>query len=267
MDVTRIGLAGCGGRMGRLLVAEIGQTPRAQLAGGIDAAPSVIGRDLGTLAGGESLGLFATADPNDLLAASDVVIDFSVPAATSALAGSAAAAGIALVIGTTGLSAGQQAAIDAAARLVPVVQAANFSLGVNLLLALVERAAAALGPDYDIEILEMHHRMKRDAPSGTALALGGAAARARGAPLETLRSAARDGADLARIPGSIGFAALRGGDVVGDHTVILAASGERIELTHRATDRRIFARGAVRAALWVAGRPPGIYGMQEVLAG
>ncbi|HEV2678251.1 MAG TPA: 4-hydroxy-tetrahydrodipicolinate reductase [Aliidongia sp.] len=265
MNQCRIGIVGCGGRMGRMLIAEIAQTEGAVVAGGTEQTATLAGQDLGTLAGLGPLGVAAGTDAAALIAASDAIIDFTVPAATVRHAELAAAAGKILVIGTTGLDAAQTRAIEAAARQAPIVWSANMSLGVNLLLGLVEQVAARLGPDYDIEIQEMHHRMKIDAPSGTALALGRAAAAGRGVPLEDVWVKSRDGHTGARAGGSIGFATLRGGDVVGDHTVMFAGLGERLELTHKAADRRIYARGAVRAALWAVGRPPGLYGMKDVL--
>jgi 4-hydroxy-tetrahydrodipicolinate reductase len=201
----------------------------------------------------------------ELIRASDVAIEFSVPAATASHATLAAELGTPLVIGTTGLSAAETAAVRAAATRIPIVWAANTSLGINLLLGLVEQAAARLGPDWDIEIMEMHHRGKVDAPSGTALALGRAAAAGRGVALDAVAQRGRDGITGARKSGDIGFAALRGGDAVGDHHVIFAGAGERLELSHRATNRAIYAKGAVRAARWVIGQPPGLYGMKEVL--
>ena len=266
MAETAIGISGCGGRMGRMLVAEVRGTAGCRVAGGIDATGSeVIGRDLGTLAGIDALGLAAGDDIARLLGVADVVIDFSAPAATAALAGAAARHGKPLVIGTTGLEPGHERALAAAAKTIPIVRAANMSLGVNLLLGLVREVAATLGEDYDIEVLEMHHRHKVDAPSGTALALGEAAAAARGIDFAAHSQRVRDGITGPRRRGDIGFASLRGGDVVGEHVVIFAAEGERIELTHRAGSRRIFARGAVRAACWAVGRAPGFYGMKDVL--
>ncbi len=263
---TRIGVAGCGGRMGRFLVAEIHGAEGCRVAGGSVATNSpAIGRDLGELAGLGALGLKAGSDAGELFKVSDVVVDFTAPAASVAHAKLAAEHGKALVIGTTGLDAAQATAIREAARRAPIVRAPNMSLGVNLLLSLVEETARRLGEDYDIEVLEMHHRHKVDAPSGTALALGEAAARGRAVDLAAKSQRVRDGHTGARRAGDIGFATLRGGDVVGEHTVIFAAVGERVELSHRATTRQIFARGAVRAARWAAGKPPGLYGMKDVL--
>jgi 4-hydroxy-tetrahydrodipicolinate reductase len=262
----RIGIIGCAGRMGRANLREVLATPGAALAGGVErAGHPALGQDLGLLAGLDPVGVAATADVDALLLASDVAIEFSTPDASLGHARRGAALGRAMVIGTTGLSAEAEAEIGALAATAPIVRAPNMSLGVSLLLALVEQAARALDAAYDIEIVEMHHRQKVDAPSGTALALGRAAARGRGVEPEGSFARARDGMTGPRASGSIGFAVLRGGDVVGDHTVILAGEGERLELGHRATDRRIYARGAVRAARWVVGKPPGLYGMADVL--
>ncbi len=267
MDEVRIGITGCGGRMGRMLVAEVQGTAGCRLAGGAEAPGSpVIGQDLGELAGiPGGIGLAATSDRAALFAASDVVIDFTTPAASLAHAELAAALGKALVVGTTGHDAAQRAALENAAERAPIVWAPNMSLGVNLLLGLVEQAARRLGPEFDIEIVEMHHRHKIDAPSGTALALGRAAAAGREISLDGHSIRSRDGITGERPTGDIGFATLRGGDVVGDHTVIFAGMGERLELTHRAANRQIFARGAVRAACWVVGKTPGLYGIRDVL--
>jgi 4-hydroxy-tetrahydrodipicolinate reductase len=261
-----IGIMGCGGRMGRMLVAEVHGTPGCRLtAGGEVPGSPLLGRDIGELAGIGPVGIAAIADAAAVFAASQVVIDFTTPAAAVTNAGLAAQQGKALVIGTTGLDAAQGAALAEAASRASIVWAPNMSLAVNLLLGLVEQAASRLGEDFDIEVLEMHHRHKVDAPSGTALALGEAAARGRGIDLAAHSQRVRDGHTGARRGGDIGFATLRGGDVAGEHTVMFATTGERLELTHRATSRRTFAHGAVRAALWAAGRPPGLYGMKDVL--
>jgi 4-hydroxy-tetrahydrodipicolinate reductase len=265
MDKVRIGIVGCGGRMGRMLAAEIMATEGASLAGGITSTATLKGRDLGELVGKEPLGLAIGEDAEALFAVSDAVIDFTVPAATARHAAIAGKTGKVFVIGTTGLSPEQSRSIEAAAKTAPIVWSPNMSLGVNLLEGLVEQVARSLGADFDIEILEMHHRLKLDAPSGTALALGHAAARGRGVTLDQVAVKSRDGHTGVRPPGAIGFATVRGGDVVGDHTVMFAGLGERIEITHKAADRRIYARGAVRAALWAMGRPPGLYGMKDVL--
>ena len=266
MAETGIGVIGCGGRMGRFLLAEIQNVPGCRIAGGSEApGSSEVGRDLGELAGFGVLGIKAADNAASLFQHSDAVIDFTAPSASVAHAQLAAIHGKALVIGTTGLDTAQAQAIRDAARKAPIVWAPNMSLGVTVLLSLVEEAARLLGADYDIEVLEMHHRHKVDAPSGTALALGEAAAAGRGIDLQAKSQRVRDGHTGARRTGDIGFASLRGGDVVGDHTVFLAAPGERIELSHRASSRQIFARGAVRAACWASGRAPGLYDMKDVL--
>jgi 4-hydroxy-tetrahydrodipicolinate reductase len=265
MTTCRIGILGCAGRMGRMLIQQTLQTEGAELAGGIDRPGTEEGRDLAELVGLPAIGVTVGYDAAELFKSVDAVIDFTSPHATAAHAALAATSGCALIVGTTGLGAEQEQAIRLAAEKVPVVWTANMSLGVNLLLGLVEQVARALGTDWDIDILEMHHRHKVDAPSGTALALGRAAAAGRQVDFEAEAVRSRDGITGPRRAGSIGFATLRGGDVVGDHTVIFAADGERIELSHKASDRRIFARGAVRAALWTRGQRPGLYGMKDVL--
>ncbi|MEK9901666.1 MAG: 4-hydroxy-tetrahydrodipicolinate reductase [Rhodospirillaceae bacterium] len=266
VDQRKIGIVGAGGRMGQMLVRVVAETDGCVLAGASEApgAPH-LGADPGVLAGVGASDVTITDDAAALFASVDVVIDFTVPAATATHAALAAEAGCALVAGTTGLEDEHRAALDAAAANVPVVWASNMSSGVNLLFALTEQVARALDPDFDIEIVEMHHRHKVDAPSGTALSLGEAAARGRGVDFDTEKVLSREGITGARERGNIGFATLRGGDVVGEHSVVFAAAGERIELTHRATDRGIFARGAVRAANWTAGQPPGLYSMTDVL--
>jgi 4-hydroxy-tetrahydrodipicolinate reductase len=258
----RIGIVGAAGRMGRMLVKTVSETSDCVVAGATERPGAAdLGRDAGELAGIGPIGVPLTDDAAAMFAAVDAVIDFTSPAATAAHAALAAAAGCALVSGTTGLEAGHRAALEAAAAKVPIVWAPNMAAGVNLLFALTERVARVLGEEFDIEIVEMHHRHKVDAPSGTALALGLAAADGRGVALESVR----DGITGARGRGAIGFASLRGGDVVGDHTVVFAGAGERIELTHKAASRDIFASGAVRAARWTGGRPAGLYGMKDVL--
>jgi len=247
--MTTIGILGALGRMGQR-IAEAAPELNAEIAGGIDKDGAVIGTH---------------DDAAALAKASDVLIDFSSPAALQAHLDAAAAAGCAIVVGTTGITDTHHRAIDAAAAHIAVLQSANTSLGVNLLRHLVEAAAARLGPDWDIEILEMHHRDKLDAPSGTALMLGDAAARGRGGDASELERLNRMNIRQAREPGSIGYASLRGGTVAGDHLVIFASEDERLELGHRAESRRIFARGALRAALWLAGKPAGRYTMADVL--
>jgi 4-hydroxy-tetrahydrodipicolinate reductase len=266
MAQVRIGVIGVAGRVGLMLVANINAAEGCALAGGvIRPGGAALGRDLGELAGIGPLGIPATDDADSLLRACDVAIEFTSPTATAGHVALAARLGKPVVIGTTGLHGAEEQAVREAARAIPIVWAANTSLGINLLLGLVEQVASRLGPDWDIEIMEMHHRHKVDAPSGTALALGRAAASARGAEFGEVAVRGRDGITGARQSGAIGFAALRGGDNIGEHHVIFAGAGERLELTHRATDRGIYAKGAVRAALWLAGKPPGLYGMKEVL--
>ena len=267
MTVTKIGIVGCQGRMGQMLVREVLATECVQLAGGTERDGSdAIGRDLGELTGTGANGLVVVADPSALFDCSDVVIDFTSPAAVPLHAELAAATHTAYVLGTTGLASDQEAVLRQAASRVPVVWAPNMSVGVTLLMSLVERVAGVLDADtYDVEIVEMHHRHKVDAPSGTALGLGRAVAAGRQVPLDRIWRKTRDGNTGARPKGEIGFATLRGGDVVGDHQVIFAADGERIEIGHRASSRQVFAKGAVRAARWAAGRPPGLYSMKDVL--
>jgi 4-hydroxy-tetrahydrodipicolinate reductase len=261
----KIGIVGCAGRMGRMLIAEVLATSGAELAGGVEPTGPAVGQDLGTLVGAKPVRMAVGTDTRALFAASDAIIDFTVPAATKAHAELAASMGKALIVGTTGLSDDVRAVIAAAAKKSVIVQAPNMSVGVNVLLALTEKIAASLGNDYDIEIVEMHHRHKVDAPSGTALGLGEAAAKGRKVNLKDVARRSRDGQIGARPGGEIGFSTLRGGDVVGDHTVVFAADGERIEITHKASSREIFAKGAVRAALWAKGRAPGLYSMRDVL--
>ncbi|TDQ82097.1 dihydrodipicolinate reductase [Dongia mobilis] len=262
----RVGIAGCAGRMGQMLLKTLAAVPGVLVVGGSERKGSpALGMDLGALAGTEPFGITVGDDASALFEAADVVIDFTNPAATAQHAGFAARTGTAHVIGTTGLDADQLAAIGRAAQKAPIVMASNMSLGVNLLEQVVEQIARILDPDWDIEIVEMHHRHKVDAPSGTALTLGEAAARGRGVPLRRVARRARDGHVGARVKGEIGFQALRGGDVVGDHTVMFAADGERVEITHKASSREIFARGAVKAVLWAAGKGPGLYSMKDVL--
>ena len=262
----RLAVLGAGGRMGQALTRIIAATPGCTVAGGIEVKGSpAIGRDIGEVAGLEPLGVAITDDPLPVFAGVEGVLDFTSPASTVAFATLAAQARIVHVIGTTGLSDADQAKIEAAARHATVVKAGNMSLGVNLLALLTARVAEALGPEFDIEILEMHHRHKRDAPSGTSLMLGAAAAKGRQVSLAERGVRTRDGDVGPRRTGDIGFAALRGGDVVGEHRVIFAGPGERIELAHIATDRGIFARGAVTAALWARGKEPGLYSMADVL--
>lgn len=262
----KIGIVGCAGRMGRMLVRVVNDTEGCEVAGGTEPAGGAhVGKDLGELAGIGTLDVHAGDDPKALFEAVDVVIDFTAPEATMAHGILAAETGTALVVGTTGMTDEQVAHLKAASLKAPIVFARNMSLGVNLLMSLVKKVAAALDEDYDIEVLEMHHRHKVDAPSGTALALGEAAAAGRKVALDAVADKVRDGIVGARKRGDIGFATLRGGDVVGDHSVIFAAEGERIELGHRASSREVFARGAVKAALWLQKKNFGFYDMQDVL--
>jgi 4-hydroxy-tetrahydrodipicolinate reductase len=250
---ARIGIAGVTGRMGHLLVEEV-RAAGAELTGGTGRSGAI------------PAGVTGYADIAALAAASDVVIDFTNAATAQATAAAMAASGKAWVLGTSGLSAADEAAVEKAASRIPVVYASNFSAGVNLVLALAERMGAALPADaYDAEIMEMHHRQKVDAPSGTAIGMGRAVAKGRGVNLDDVMESGRHGHTGARKTGAIGFAALRGGQVVGEHTLIFASGTEHIALTHRAFDRRAFATGAVRAALWVAGRPAGLSSMMDVL--
>lgn len=264
----KFGVVGCAGRMGRMLLREVltSRDRGCELVGAVAReGSSVLGHDAGILAGLDPCNVRVEDDPVPLFADADAVLDFTTPTATRRFSALAAQGKTIHVIGTTGLSDGDENALRKAARHTPIVQAANMSLGVTLLEALVERVARTLGDEYDVEILEMHHRRKVDAPSGTALALGRAAAAGREVALDEKAVRSRDGQTGAREAGAIGFAALRGGDVVGDHTVIFAGDGERLELTHKASGRDIYARGAVRAALWAHGRKPGLYTMRDVL--
>jgi 4-hydroxy-tetrahydrodipicolinate reductase len=262
----RLVVAGAGGRMGRTLVKAISETKGLALAGALeDPRSPLIGWDAGTLAGISEIGVKLTGDADKAIAAADGVIDFTVPAASLHYAEAAARARKVHVIGTTGMSAADEAKIVLAAKSAVIVKSGNMSLGVNLLAALARRVAKTLDDSYDIEIIEMHHNQKVDAPSGTALLLGRAAAEGRGVDLDQRSVRSRDGHTGKRNPGDIGFATLRGGTVVGEHTVMFAGPAERIELTHKAEDRMIFARGALHAALWARGQKPGLYSMADVL--
>ena len=262
---TKIGVMGAGGRMGAAIITELAgdSWPMLSLAGAIERAghPN-IGAPLGSVF---PASLTLGSNPGPLAHVSDVLIDFTTPAALEATLNACCDGRAALVIGTTGLEPHHHEMIDQAASSIPVLQASNTSLGVALLARLVEQAARALGPEWDIEIAELHHRMKADAPSGTALTLGQAAARGRSIDLDTRSERGRDGLSAKRQPGNIGFASLRGGTAAGDHMVLLAGEGERIELWHRAESRSIFARGALKAASWLAGKPAGRYAIDDVL--
>jgi 4-hydroxy-tetrahydrodipicolinate reductase len=266
MSDMRLIVAGAGGRMGRALTRVISETPGAVLVGALEAPGSeLLGKDAGMLAGVPANGVKLSADLWSMSAEADGILDFTVPAATIANVAIAAERGLVHVVGTTGLSSSDEAVIKSVTSSAIVVQSGNMSLGVNLLAALVKRVAQALDESFDIEILEMHHKAKIDAPSGTALMLGQAAAAGRGVSLEEHSARGRDGVTGARRAGDIGFAALRGGTVTGDHSVIFAGAMERIELTHRAEDRTMFAQGAVKAALWARHQKPGLYSMTDVL--
>lgn len=261
-----VALFGVSGRMGNALITALRESADLRVTGGLVAVGDPWnGQDLSALIGGTPLSRPITSDPAQAVIGADVAIDFTLPAATRANLAACITARVPLVIGTTGHDAAGRAAIGAAAQSIPIMQAANMSLGVNLLLKLVELTAKKLDTDYDIEIFEAHHRNKKDAPSGTALALGHAAAAGRGGTLEQLADYARHGETGARRPGSIGFSVVCGGDIVGEHVVSFVTMGERVELTHKAHDRMGFARGALAAARWLVGRKPGLYGMQDVL--
>src|SRR5262245_33686001 len=266
MPDMRLIVAGAGGRMGRTLIHAVAASKGVVLGGAVETAGSgVIGRDSGELARLGRNGIVVTTELEPLLADAHGLLDFTVPAATIAFAELTARHGRVHIIGTTGLSGENERLIAEAAKRAVIVKSGNMSLGVNLLAALAKRVAKTLDDDFDIEILEMHHNKKIDAPSGTALMLGRAAAEGRGVNLAQRSVRGRDGETGARQRGDIGFASLRGGTVVGDHSVIFAGTAERIELVHKAEDRMIFARGAVKAALWARGQKPGLYSMTDVL--
>jgi 4-hydroxy-tetrahydrodipicolinate reductase len=266
MADLKVVIAGAGGRMGAANIRAVTAAPGIYVHGAFDRrGADAIGKDAGLISGIEALDVIVTDDVEHALSRADAIIDFTAPAATVALANVAAQLGLIHIVGTTGLSGADEAALQRAAQNgARIVKSGNFSPGVVMLASLVRKAAEALG-DYDVEIVEMHHNKKVDAPSGTALLLGEAAAAGRNVQLSTHKVSGRDGHTGAREAGTIGFAALRGGSVVGDHTVIFAGPSERIELTHRAEDRTIFANGAVRAALWARGQKPGYYSMADVL--
>lgn len=267
MGPLKIVVTGAAGRMGQALIRAVAGQKDLTLHAALERkGASQIGMDAGALAGVGPLGVPVTDDPLPAFASADAVLDFTVPAATVEFAGYAAQARIVHVIGTTGCAADDDAKIAAAARHATIVKSGNYSLGVNVLAALTERVARLLGPqDFDIEVLEMHHKRKVDAPSGTALLLGEAAARGRGVALADHSVRSRDGHTGARVDGTIGFATLRGGSVVGDHSVIFAGEDEQITLTHHAVNRSMFAAGALAAARWAHGRKPGLYSMRDVL--
>lgn len=261
----KIGIAGCTGRMGLTLLKTVAEAEGVTLAAGSIRPDQAMPAQDFWLASGISCAFEVVSSPADLFAKCDAVIDFTTPASTLALAEQAAASGKPLVTGTTGLDAGQGKSLANYAESAPIVWASNMSVGVTLLNALVKEVASRLDPSFDIEIVEMHHRHKVDAPSGTALTLGKAAAEGRQVAFDAVAKFAREGQTGVRPEGEIGFATLRGGDVIGDHTVIFAGPGERIELSHKSSSRAIYAHGAVRAALWARRQTPGLYSMKDVI--
>jgi 4-hydroxy-tetrahydrodipicolinate reductase len=265
-DQPGLVVTGASGRMGQTLIRLAQSSDRLRLVACVERAGHAwIGRDVGEAMGGSPLGVRVTDDALEAFAKARAVVDFTAPAATVEFAALAAQARAVHVIGTTGLEPQHLARIEAAARHAVIIRAGNMSLGVNLLVRLTQKVAAALDADWDVEVVEAHHRMKVDAPSGTALMLGQAAADGRGVTLDAARVSGRDGLTGTRPRGAIGFSAIRGGDIVGEHDVIFAGEGERVILRHVATDRAIFARGALRAALWGQGQKPGQYDMMDVL--
>ena len=261
-----IAILGASGRMGQMLAQTILASDKAKLVGAADRVGSDwIGQDLGVMSGGMANGIMVSDDVKAVFQQADVVIDFTLPHATAQHAKIAAETGTALVIGTTGMNEDELAAIAQAGQSTAIVRAGNMSLGVNLLTQLTQKVAAALGEEFDIEVVEYHHNQKVDAPSGTALMLGEAAAEGRGVSLNDVKDSGRDGITGARKTGDIGFVAVRGGDIVGEHDVLFAGPGERIVLRHVATDRALFARGAVRAAIWASAQSAGEYSMLDVL--
>ncbi len=264
--IPGIVITGASGRMGQMLIKTVTDSENARLVGVVErAGHDWIGQDVGEAMGGQSLGVVVTDDPLEALAQAQAVIDFTAPEATLEFAALAAQARCVHVIGTTGMTDEQISALEPASRHAVIVRAGNMSLGVNLLVQLTKKVAAALDDDFDIEVIEAHHHHKVDAPSGTALMLGEAAAEGRGVNLADVSDRGRDGMTGARKRGDIGFHAIRGGDIVGEHDVLFASSGERIVLRHVATDRTVFAHGALKAALWGQGKPPGQYDMLDVL--
>lgn len=263
---VKIAVMGASGRMGRALIRAVLENDQAILCGATELAGSeAVGSDAGTLAGLDATGCLVSADAEAVISNADAILDFTVPAATVAFAQTAAASKTVHIIGTTGFGTENEKAIAQAAENTTIVKAGNMSLGVNLVTALTAKVAAALDIDFDIEIVEMHHRHKVDAPSGTALMLANAAASGRGVNLDDKAVRTRDGHTGPRPAGAIGLQTLRGGSVIGDHSVIFAGEGERVVLSHHAEDRTIFARGAVKAALWARDKEPGLYSMIDVL--
>lgn len=264
--MIKIAVLGATGRMGRAILACLVGSKEFRLTGAVtEIGDSALGRDAGEHAGLTAFGVPLTDDRAQALHGAQVAIDFTMPAALEANIAACAGAGTALVVGTTGLGPRQEKLLEQASHEIPIVYGRNMSVAMNVFSHFVSQAARALGDEYDVEILEAHHRNKVDAPSGTALALGEAVAAARGRKLSDLAVRTRDGQVGPRVPGTIGFSVIRGGNIVGDHTVLFIAPDERIEFTHRAVDRRAFALGALRAARWLAGRAPGLYSMPDVL--
>ena len=265
-DLPGIVVTGASGRMGQMLIRAVLGSDRARLVGAIErSGHDWLGRDVGVAMGGQDVGIIVSGDPLAAFAQAQAVLDFTAPAATVEFAALAAQARAVHVIGTTGLGADDLAKINAAARHAVIIRAGNMSLGINLLTKITKLVAAALDEDFDIEVIETHHNQKVDAPSGTALMLGEAAAAGRGVTLTGIADRGRDGITGARKRGDIGFSAIRGGDIVGEHDVLFAGAGERIILRHIATDRGLYAKGALRAALWGQGKKPGEYDMYDVL--
>lgn len=266
MADMKIGIIGAGGRMGQACIRQVTDTDGCAVVAASDMAGStLIGQDAGTAAGAGALGVAVTDDAAAVIAASDAIIEFTLPEPTVNHVALTAEAGVAHIIGTTGMDATQENALKAAGEKTVVMHAPNMSLAVNLLFALTKQVAATLNDDFDIEIFEMHHKHKVDAPSGTAVGMGRAAAEGRGVNLDDVAQWARNGITGERKRGDIGFASLRGGNVIGDHTATFAIEDERLEISHKAQSRQIFARGAVHAALWSAGKEPGFYTMFDVL--
>ena len=265
-DTPGIVITGASGRMGQMLIGQVSASDRVHLAGAVERAGHAwVGQDIGVAMGGTAVGVIVTDNAAEAMQDAQAVIDFTAPEATLAFAKIAADAGVVHVIGTTGMTDAQIGALDGPAKQTVIVRAGNMSLGVNLLTQLTKRVAAALDEDFDIEVIEAHHNQKVDAPSGTALMLGEAAAEGRGVALADVSDRGRDGITGARKRGAIGFTAIRGGDIVGEHDVMFAAAGERIILRHIASDRAVFARGAIKAAVWGQGKPAGAYDMLDVL--
>jgi len=264
--MVRVAIMGAGGRMGKTLIQAVNESKKVELAAGIvEPGSSLVGVDLGELAGVGRVGIQVADNLETVVNDFDLLIDFTAPAVTLANAAFCAANGKAMVIGTTGLNDDEKAELAVAAKKAPIVFAPNMSVGVNVCFRLLELAAAALGDDYDVEIVEAHHRHKVDAPSGTALGMGEVVAKALGRNLKEVAVYGREGQTGARKPETIGFATMRVGDVVGDHTVVFGNEGERVEITHKASSRMTFAKGAVRAAAWLEGKAAGLYDMQDVL--